>query len=62
MEGRSPDALARWLLSFAGEAVPISPPELVADVRRLARETREHLETNLYAPPRDCRRPAGEKP
>jgi predicted DNA-binding transcriptional regulator YafY len=27
---RRPDAFARWLLSFAGELVPLAPPEVVA--------------------------------
>jgi proteasome accessory factor B len=33
------DAFARWLLSFAGEAVPVSPPELVKEFEREAAET-----------------------
>lgn len=33
---RRPDAFARWLLSFAGEVVPVSPPELVRLYRDLA--------------------------
>lgn len=33
---RRSDAFARWLLSFAGEAVPVAPPELVAEYRKLA--------------------------
>jgi proteasome accessory factor B len=36
---RRQDAFARWLLSFAGDAVPVSPDALVAAYRRLARET-----------------------
>jgi proteasome accessory factor B len=34
------DTFARWLLSFAGEAVPVSPPELVREFEREATETR----------------------
>lgn len=37
---RRVDAFARWLLSFAGDAVPLSPPEVVEAVRRLTNETR----------------------
>lgn len=33
------DAFARWLLSFAGEAVPIAPDTLVAQYRDIARAT-----------------------
>lgn len=33
------DAFARWLLSFAGEAVPLSPPEVVAAWRDLGART-----------------------
>lgn len=36
---RRRDAFCRWILSFGGEAVPVSPPELVADCRALARAT-----------------------
>ena len=32
---RRRDAFARWLLSFAGDVVPVSPPELVADYQAL---------------------------
>lgn len=31
---RRPEVFARWLLSFAGEVVPVSPPEVVAEYRR----------------------------
>lgn len=41
---RRVDVFARWLLSFAGDAVPLSPPEVVEAVRRLSMETR-----SLYA-------------
>ena len=33
---RRPDAFVRWLLSFAGDAVPLAPASLVADYRRQA--------------------------
>lgn len=33
------DAFVRWLLSFAGEARPVSPPELVSEFRRAVAET-----------------------
>ncbi len=34
------DAFVRWLLSFAGDARPVSPPELVGQFRRVVAETR----------------------
>lgn len=37
---RRPDAFARWVLSFAGDAVPVSPPDVVRAVRALATATR----------------------
>lgn len=37
---RRMDAFARWLLSFAGEAVPVRPPELVEMVAEQVRATR----------------------
>ena len=42
---RRRDAFARWLLSFCGEVVPLSPPEVVQDFRALADATRA-----LYQP------------
>jgi proteasome accessory factor B len=36
---RRRDAFARWLLSFAGDVVPVEPLALVEDFRRLAAET-----------------------
>ena len=33
------DSFARWLLSFGGDVVPVSPPELVDEYRALVRET-----------------------
>jgi proteasome accessory factor B len=33
------DTFARWLMGFAGEAVPIEPPELVERFQSMARET-----------------------
>jgi hypothetical protein len=36
---RRRDAFARWLLSFAGDVVPVSPPELVADYQALVQAT-----------------------
>lgn len=41
---RRVDAFARWLLSLAGDATPLAPPELVAEYRAIARATAE-----LYA-------------
>jgi predicted DNA-binding transcriptional regulator YafY len=35
------DAFARWLLSFGGEAIPVSPSQLVDEFSRQARETSE---------------------
>lgn len=37
---RRPDAFLRWVLSFAGEARPVSPPGMVDAWRQLVRETR----------------------
>lgn len=37
---RRSDAFARWLLSFAGEAVPVAPPAMVAEYRQLVELTR----------------------
>ena len=39
---RRADTFARWLLSFAGDVVPISPRELVDEYEGLLRETLEH--------------------
>lgn len=36
---RRRDAFCRWILSFGGEAVPVSPPALVDEYRALARTT-----------------------
>jgi predicted DNA-binding transcriptional regulator YafY len=36
---RRPDVFARWVLSFAGEAVPVSPPRFVEKCRTVARDT-----------------------
>ncbi len=36
---RRRDAFTRWLLSFAGDLAPVSPPELVADYQSLVRQT-----------------------
>ena len=36
------DAFARWLLSFAGDLEPVSPAEVVAEYRALARATLAH--------------------
>ena len=41
---RRQDAFARWLLSFAGDAVPIAPKELVADYKNALTAT-----SSLYA-------------
>jgi hypothetical protein len=37
---RRMDAFSRWLLSFAGEAVPVGPPELVQTFMEQVRATR----------------------
>jgi hypothetical protein len=36
---RRADTFARWLLGFAGDLVPIEPPDMVRKYRELARET-----------------------
>ena len=33
------DAFARWLMAFGGDMVPVEPPALVAEWRRMVRET-----------------------
>ena len=40
-EVRRPDAFARWLLSFGGDARPIAPKELRAEYERVAAATLE---------------------
>ena len=42
---RRRDAFARWLLSFAGDLVPIEPAEVVEDYRALVRDTLAHHTT-----------------
>jgi len=42
---RRTDAFARWLLSFAGDIVPVSPRELVDEYYGLVRETLAHHST-----------------
>jgi proteasome accessory factor B len=42
---RRSDAFARWLLSFAGDVVPIAPRELVDEFHGLVRETSSHHAT-----------------
>jgi predicted DNA-binding transcriptional regulator YafY len=39
---RRRDAFARWLLSFAGDIVPVYPDEMVEEFRTLLRETLAH--------------------
>ncbi len=39
---RRPDTFTRWLLSFAGDIVPVFPPELVAEFRTLVHQTLVH--------------------
>ena len=39
---RRSDAFARWLLSFAGDVVPVAPRELVDEYHDLVRETLHH--------------------
>ncbi len=41
---RRVDSFARWLLSFGGEAVPVSPDSLVAEFNRQVEETQEVYE------------------
>ena len=36
---RRREVFARWLLTFAGDAVPVSPPDFVEQFRGLVRET-----------------------
>jgi proteasome accessory factor B len=38
---RRADSFARWLLSFAGEAAPVSPPALVGEFASLVERTRQ---------------------
>jgi hypothetical protein len=33
----------RWILSWSGHAVPVSPPELVGAVKRAATETLKNI-------------------
>jgi len=39
---RRSDAFARWLLSFAGDVVPVAPRDLVDEYHELVRETLNH--------------------
>jgi predicted DNA-binding transcriptional regulator YafY len=41
---RRPDAFARWLLSFGGDARPVDPPELRAEYERVAAATLSRYE------------------
>ena len=50
---RRSDAFARWLLSFGGDIVPVSPRDLVDEYRGLVRETLAHHSTD---------RPSGRPP
>ncbi len=54
---RRTDAFARWLLSFGGDLVPVSPRSLVDEYRGLVKETLTHHKTA----PRP-RGPAGSPP
>ena len=36
---RRPDAFARWLLSFGGDAIPVSPPDVVREYERQIKVT-----------------------
>jgi proteasome accessory factor B len=49
---RRSEAFARWLLSFAGDVVPVSPGELVDEYEGLVRETLDHHARPVAAPPR----------
>jgi hypothetical protein len=46
---RRSDAFVRWLLSFAGDLVPVAPRDLVDEHHGLVRETLTH---HAAAPPR----------
>ena len=37
---RRPDTFVRWLMSFAGEVIPLGPPEIIAEFRRQVEATR----------------------
>jgi predicted DNA-binding transcriptional regulator YafY len=50
---RRTDAFARWLLSFGGDIVPVSPQDLVDEYQGLVRETLAHHSTD----PESSRRP-----
>jgi hypothetical protein len=39
------DSFARWLLSFGGEAVPVSPPSLVSEFERQVQLTNRVYES-----------------
>lgn len=43
---RRADSFARWLLSFAGEAVPITPESLVREYQQLVNDTRARYTTH----------------
>ena len=43
---RRSDSVARWLLSFAGDAVPIAPESLVAEYYQLVADTRARYPAN----------------
>ena len=48
---RRADAFARWLLSFAGDIVPVSPGELVDEYQGLVRDTLSHHSVRPSASP-----------
>jgi proteasome accessory factor B len=48
---RRTDAFARWLLSFGGDLVPVSPRSLVDEYRGLVRETLAHHSAPLPSGP-----------
>lgn len=44
---RRPDRFVWWLLSFAGEAIPLGPPEIIAQFRQVLETTRKLYDGSL---------------
>jgi len=60
---RRTDSFARWLLSFAGDALPIAPESLVREFTQLVHETRARYTTPHHATERPpAERPATQRP